>query len=163
MHCPVQTDNPEVLLDYCSRKLQEDLVSVVEQHIRGCTDCREFAEAQQQIWSALDAWTAEEVSSDFDGRLYARVETRANQGFWARVAGDRFTWKPALPFAAAGATAILAVLLVYPPSTIQSPDPVQPSLRVESLEPEQVERTLEDIEMLRQLTAPASSPSTRSL
>jgi len=162
MHCPVQTGNPEVLLDYCSRKLRPQLVSVLEQHIRNCPECSEFAEAQQQVWSALDAWTPEPVSEDFDARLYARIENGAQRGLWSRLIGDRFTWKPALPFAAICASAVLALFLVYPPTAPNVPQTPQPT-RVDSIEPEQVERTLEDIEMLRQLTAPASASSARSL
>lgn len=163
MHCPVRSGNPEILLDYCARTLRPELVVVLEEHMRTCAECGSFAEGQQQIWSALDAWSPEPVSLDFDSQLYSRIEARSQQSLWSRLRGDWFTWKPALPLAAVCGTALLAVILGYPPETTQSPQPAQPT-RVESLEPEQVERTLEDIEMLRQLTAPAAAPaSARSL
>src|SRR3954454_20169819 len=119
MRCPVQNENADLLLGFCARGLSPELTAIVEQHILVCEECRSFADGQRQLWDALDTWQPERVSADFDDRLYARIEQNKFHGFWSRVAGDRFSWKPALPVAAAVAMAMVAVMLVVPGS---SPD-----------------------------------------
>src|SRR3954454_18203302 len=162
MRCPVQNENADLLLGFCARGLSPELTAIVEQHILVCEECRSFADGQRQLWDALDAWQPERVSADFEDRLYFRIEQNRSRGFWSRLLGETFSWKPALPLAAAFATVVISVMLVTPAS---SPDPgsLQQSGRIESLEPEQVERTLEDIEMLKQLTPPQNSGPARAL
>lgn len=151
MLCPVQSrENAEILLSYANRKLDPDTAAVLERHMAVCSECRRVAEAQQAVWSALDAWEAESVSPDFDRRLYTRIEAGEGTGWWRRfVAPLRpMSWKPVMSLAAAGMT-LLAVLL------IRTPDSATPvPQRFETVEAEQVERSLEDLEMLRQLSMP---------
>src|SRR5690349_3128736 len=74
MNCPLEnTDTAGILLDYCSRKLDAERTLILERHIELCPACREFAENQRAVWSALDSWEAAPVSADFDRRLYARI------------------------------------------------------------------------------------------
>jgi hypothetical protein len=67
MTCPLQTDNADVLLDYCARVLDPERKEMLELHMAQCADCREMAEAQSHIWSAMDLYDAEPISADFDG------------------------------------------------------------------------------------------------
>ena len=57
MRCPIDTrENAEFLLAYCSRKLDAASAAILEDHIRICPACREFARGQQAVWEALDTW-----------------------------------------------------------------------------------------------------------
>ena len=150
MHCPVQNGNPDILLDYCARRLPLATASILAQHMAVCSDCRRVADAQEAVWSAMDNWKPQPVSEDFDERLYARIAADERRSFWRRVFGDRLSWKPALPVAAGCAAMALAVLISVPgqgplPSSVQE-------VRVESIEPEQLERAVEDMDMLRQFS-----------
>ena len=77
MNCPLETrDNAQLLLDYCTRKLEPESVAILERHMALCSACREFAGRQRAVWDALDSWEAAPVSPDFDSRLYRRIEDR---------------------------------------------------------------------------------------
>jgi hypothetical protein len=153
MRCPVQNGNPDILLDYCARRLSPEAGAILVQHMAVCVDCRRVAEAQEAVWSAMDSWKPAPISDDFDERLYARITADERRSFWRRVFGDRLSWKPALPLAAGCAAMALAVFVSIPgqrplPSHVQE-------VRVESIEPEQLERAVEDMDMLRQFSTPA--------
>ena len=48
----------------------------VEDHLRGCAACVKVRDEQVALWSALEDWTAPEVSPGFDARLLRRLEAR---------------------------------------------------------------------------------------
>jgi len=130
MDCP-----PQNVIDYCSRKLSSNAAAEFERHMRVCSDCRSRVESQQQVWQALDAWEAPPVSADFDRQLRAQIAESQSKPWW------KLAWRPALSLGAASA-AIAVVLVVYTPDTTKI-----------DVEPEQVESALEDLEMLKQLSA----------
>jgi hypothetical protein len=154
--CPLQTDNADVLLDYCSRSLDPERRAMLEAHMHFCADCREMAAGQMQVWEALEAFEAEPVSADFDRRLYARIEEMERVPAWERwmapvrayLAG-RPAWQPALSLAAAG----LALALVFVVRQDAGTPGDNTTAAIASHEIEQAERTLEDLEMLRQFEA----------
>lgn len=161
MTCPLQTDNADVLLDYCARVLDAERKQMLETHMAHCDECREMARAQTEIWTAMDAYDAEPVSADFDRRLYARMDEMdkvpAWERFWAPVREylqGQPAWKPVLSIAAA--SAVLVVVFVVGGD---APQPVpMPAAVIDVRDVEQAERALEDIEMLRQFeAAPADS------
>ena len=128
-------------------------MAVMVRHMSSCPECRKFADAQAHVWSALDAWNAEPVSLDFDRELYARISAEERATFWARLIGDGLSWKPALSFAAACATVVMLFVLNIPDA--RTPAVLEPGVtQVEALEPEQIERSVEDLEMLRQFSTP---------
>src|SRR5947209_15191080 len=118
MLCPIQHDNAEILLDYCARKLNPNTLALLEQHMQNCAECRNFANAQSQVWNALDDWAAMPVSMDFDRRLYARIEEHEKSSWWKKIASHEFFqpfgWRPAMPVVTACATVALAVWLYLP-------------------------------------------------
>jgi len=152
--CPLIAgeENADLLLDYCHRKLAPEMVEVFEQHMALCPACRAFAASQSAVWQALDAFEAMPLSEDFDERLFARIEREQRRaslwsGLWNRMtAGGTAMWRPAVPVAAA---VVLAVGLWMRPGVV----PPQPDLAKSDnrVDVEQVERVLEDMEMLRQL------------
>jgi anti-sigma factor RsiW len=151
--CPLlDRENSPVLLDYVSRRLDPEVAEQLERHMAQCPACAEFASAQQAVWRALDSWEAMEPSPSFDRDLFARIDDEASRGWVERVFGRLphavgFVWRPALPLAAA-CLLLVAGALMQPGSDIDQAAPV----RAETLDIEMVERTLEDMDMLLQLT-----------
>ena len=149
MECPVQSrENAELLLAYCARRLDPETSAVLERHMESCAACRAFGQAQQSVWSALDAWEAVPVSRDFDQRLYARIGQEEHGGFWNRVVRPwlPLNLRPALSLALASAVVVVA-FLVQAPTSLE----LSKQAQVETVDAEQVEKALDDLDMLRQL------------
>jgi hypothetical protein len=151
MKCPIEShDNAALLLDYCARKLDPGVVAVLERHIGICPACQAFRARQQLVWAALDQWEAMPVSRDFDRRLYARIEQEGAAQWWSRWAPSLspLGWKPAVSAAAAGLI-LLAAALLRTPDPAGTPE-AGAQTRIETVQVDQMERALEDLEMLRQ-------------
>jgi len=165
MKCPIETqENAELLLAYCARKLDPETQAILERHLVVCPECREFQKNQEAVWQALDAWEAMPVSADFDRRLYRRIaEEQAPASWWSRLARP-FMSGPALlsrgvPLAATACLLVLAGVILERPYDVAVPEDL--AERTESIQPDQVERTLDDMEMLRQFRLiPASETGT---
>jgi anti-sigma factor RsiW len=155
--CPYENGNgAEVILAYGARTLPPDEAAAFERHLPVCASCRELAAAQQAVWSALDAWKPEPISSNFDEKLYQRILTEEQSPWWQRLFRANWSLRPAMPVAAACGVLIAAFLLRNPQPTLAPPSGSQPNIRIE-----QVERALDDIDMLKQLAVESSS-QTRS-
>src|SRR5262245_41712940 len=116
MQCPIEeANNREVLLDYCAQRLEPGKAALLERHIDLCPQCGRFVRAQQQVWEALEIWQPEPVSDAFDTRLYSRVQESEDRRS-SRLPGGWTRWKPALPFAVACASTMVALLLAPPPA-----------------------------------------------
>jgi len=145
--CPLENGTAaELILAYSARTLDAERHAAFEGHMISCAGCRELAAAQQAVWSALDSWTPEPISSNFDEKLYRRILLEEQSRWWQRLFRADWSLRPAMPVAAACGVLIAAFLL-------RSPEPIpaprsssQPKLRIE-----QVERALDDIDMLKQL------------
>jgi hypothetical protein len=142
-------------MDHCAGKLEAEVAAAVERHIEQCAACREFCQAQARVWSALDAWDAEPISQSFDARLLERIEEGHRASLW------RWIWRPALPLAAV-AIVIVAVFLMRVPN---GPNKPVAGKNAEVVDVDQVERTLDDLDMLKQLyTVPqAEAAGTKQL
>lgn len=159
MKCPMEShDNAELLLAYCARRLDPETQSVLERHMAACPACREFQRGQETVWNALDAWEAMPASADFDRRLYRRIaEEEARASWWSRLMRPfQPVFAPALmsrgvPVAAAACLLVLAGVILERPGSVAVPEDVTADARVEAVQPDQVERTLDEMEMLRQL------------
>ena len=160
MKCPMESyENAELLLAYCARRLDPETQAVLERHLGACPECREFQKAQSAMWEALDAWEAMPVSSDFDRRLYRRIEEEeARASWWSRLMRPfrpmfvPMSMSRSVPVAAAACLLILAGVILERPVSVVPPDV---DARLESLQPDQVERTLDEMEMLRQFRVTA--------
>jgi hypothetical protein len=164
MRCPVlHKENTEIILDYCARTLSPEMTLEFERHMAVCGDCRVFASSQQVVWSALDEWEAAPVSADFDRKLYARIEEHENSGWWKKLAAwtfaTPFSWASSVaPIAMACVTLAAAVMFYMPVERPVGPEARQNQSKVESTDDVyQVERTLDDIEMFKQLAPPVST------
>ena len=160
MRCPLQTDNSEILLNYCSRKLSAEVTAMLERHIPECAECTRFASGQKLLWETLDSWEAMPISADFDRKLYARIEEHERSSWWHKLLTSEFFqpfgWRPAMPLVTACLTFAVAVFL-YIPSDKPVPATVNSQQRVETVDVDQAERAIEDMEMLRQLAPPPSA------
>lgn len=162
MQCPMKSkENSAVLLDYSSGKLAPGVAALFQTHMESCEDCRAFSSAQRSTWEALDAWEPMTIPAEFDRKLYARIEQYEKSGWWTKL-WHRSMWQgsffgPAMPIATACVTLAIAVVL-YLPASKPVFDVKAPQTKIENSDLDQIETTLEDIEMFKQLT-PASARS----
>jgi anti-sigma factor RsiW len=161
MKCPIEShETADLLLAYCARKLDPETTIVLERHIAACPACQEFQQGQQTVWNALDAWEAMPVSADFDRRLYRRIEEEAaHASWWSRIVRPlRPVFGPGLmsqgvPLAAAACLLLLAGAILVRPDNVTVPEDLAAGVRMESVQPDQLERALDDVEMLKQFKA----------
>jgi hypothetical protein len=153
--CPMQNENAEILLSYCARSLEPGQAAQIDNHLAACAECREWASAQQAVWSAMDSWEAEPISEGFDAALFARIAEVEQPTAWQRwtegvrrFLGGGFGWRPVL---SAGALALALFIVVSIENPFRS--------ELEAQEIELAERALEDLEMLRQLEPPEEETS----
>src|SRR5947209_1806656 len=158
MHCSLRngrltTEDTETFIAYGAGTLSPEAEASLLAHLEGCADCQRLADAQRKVWSAMDAWTPAALSSNFDERLYARIAAEQMKPWWRRTLADaldrlslNWSWKPAMPVAAACAVLFGAFLLKSPVPEQQSTVSVQPRVDIE-----QVERALDDLDMLKQI------------
>ena len=152
MNCPLETrENAQLLLDYCTRKLEPESVATLERHIAICGACREFASGQRAVWQALDAWEAAPVSADFDSRLYRRIETEVS---WWDLLMRPFrpvTLRRSLPATALACLLVMAGVMLERPTVSPVPPPGEVT-QVDSIQPEQVEHALDAMEILNEFS-----------
>ena len=141
MNCPIKTrENREWLVEYSAGRLDRERTPLLERHVEACPACARFVEEQRIVWNALGQWETPDVSADFNRRLYQKID-QAQPSPWLR----RF-WRPLVPVVAMCLLIVAGVILHTPTVAV---NPVHS--RVESVEPEQVERTLDDLQMLREM------------
>lgn len=154
MDCPMGTpDGMELLLGYCARRLDVETASALEGHIAACPACQAWTQSQSQVWTALEAWEPAPVSADFDRQLYARLRTeREGRGWWGALVRpwlDLSGLRPALSLGLAGLLVVVAFWMQKPKMT---PSPAPTQAQTETLDPDRLEKALDDVEMLRQLS-----------
>lgn len=139
MECPRNSgQEPELFIAYAAESLPPATSRALERHMAVCAECRRTAEDQRRVWSALDSWEPEFISGDFDRKVYARIAAEGQRS----VRHANWALRPALPIAAVCAV-VLAGYLLREPAVPQNPSP-----RVDM---EQVERALDDIDMLNKM------------
>jgi anti-sigma factor RsiW len=143
----------EILMDYCAGTLDAASSAQLEAHFRNCAACNQAAEAQRKVWQALDEWKPEEVSLDFDQRLYDRIATEGRERWWRPSLR-----KPLVPAIAVAAMLILAVLPRLPHARV-SPSSTTPQVVVagQGIDLPQVEQALDDMDMLTPVGQSSSS------
>jgi anti-sigma factor RsiW len=142
MTCPLQTEETYLLLDYSSGRLDAARTAALADHMEGCPGCTRFAMEQKAVWKALDEWEPAPVNMDFNRRLWQRIDAAAAVP-WYKNFGE--IWKPAIPLTAAILVIAAGFLLDHPHGTQTR----VPGVTVQ--EANQVEQTLDDIQLLDQL------------
>ena len=167
MDCPLKTrEGAGQLLDFCSGG-SLSVAGPLAQHIAECAACREFASGQQSVWEAMDAWQTPAVSADFDRRLYSRLE--AQDSWWERLVLSvrRMSWGGASWGRAIPGTALAGVLLTTGVLLLRPDAPPSPNraanepAKVESIRPEQVEYTLDTMDVLNEFSRQADLPQSK--
>jgi anti-sigma factor RsiW len=151
MNCPIESGgNASYLLDYAAGKLDAAAREQVARHVEQCAACRKVTGGQVTVWQALDAWEPAEVSMDFDRRLFARIEQQP-LSWWSRLTLPvSAVFRHAVPIGATAAVILMAGLLMLRPTSAPVTESTH-SAQVEALQPDQVQRALDDMEMLRDL------------
>ena len=163
MRCPIETpESAELLLAYCSRKLDAASTPILEEHLEVCPACRSFVESQRTVWQALDTWEAAPVSPDFDRWLYQRIENEVSwwDMMWRPL--RPLLWQKSVPIMAAAALLIVAAVLLERPARV--PSGASRDSQLEEVAPEQAEHTLEEMEAIREfsgLVRPEPPPGPR--
>ena len=139
-------------------------------HLLECESCAEAFAGQSALWNRLDVWTVPEVSSGFNRELYARIDAAAAEPWYDRVASQiksLFT-QPVLALATAalvivgGFTIDHAGVNLHRSGSAEMSTIHAPSVQVSTSEADQVEKTLDDIEMLRQFDLTVEEKETTS-
>ena len=149
MRCPVEQGEQELLFEFCSGTLDTDRAASLRDHIAGCPACRELEARQRTLWQALDNWEAPPVSAGFDHALYGRIR---NEVTWWDLALRPFRplfARQGLAVAVAACLTIIVGVLIERPAAVPA-GAVPESAQVEIASPDQVERALDDMEMLRE-------------
>ena len=164
MNCPLQREETaDLLLDYSARRLDTARAAMLERHMESCRECTKFRAEQTVVWDALDRWESMPVSMDFNRRLWRRIEAAAGSP-WYRTLADalrRANWKPVFPLAAATLAIAGGFLLDHPGNRMPENGKDSSPVSVEGVsvtQADQLEQTLDDIQMLRQLDV-ANAPS----
>jgi anti-sigma factor RsiW len=158
MNCPLETrDHAEQLLDYCSGKLDPQTAAILERHTANCPACREFATHQRAVWVALEAWEGRPVSADFDRKLYARIDSDVP---WWHSLLRPLTLRWNVVASAAGVFVLLGagLLLNRPQAVAPAPQPETAQVQPAAVQPEQVERALDAMDMLAEFDSHVKSP-----
>jgi anti-sigma factor RsiW len=151
-----------LLLDYCAGRLNDATARDLDRHMAECAACAEFVAGQQALWNVMNNWPAPQVSADFDLRLERRIRN-TDSASWIERMLQAFRPAFARPVFALGALCLVmaAGLLLQNPRTAVAPAADSHS-RMEKIEPEQVERALDDMQMLRELSSAPSQEGTSS-
>jgi anti-sigma factor RsiW len=151
MKCPMQNRvDEEVLLNYVSGALDAQEAAAFDQHMLACVACREFAHGQKAVWNALDLFEPVSISADFDRRLYQRIEKLS---WWERIVDtlrSPMLVQRGLPIAAAAAVLVVAGFVWERPWAAPAAPQSPLSAEVQTLQPDQVQHALDDMEMLRE-------------
>jgi anti-sigma factor RsiW len=146
MKCPLShADTADVLLDYSAGRLDKARASLLTRHMETCDACAAFGAQQAALWSALEEWEPEPVSMDFNRRMWQKIDLLEATPWYRRVADSLRlgTWKPGFALAA-------AVVLVATAFVMDHGDNVAVSPGVSITEVDQVEKTLDDVQLLKQ-------------
>ncbi len=157
MTCPFETQETDLLLDYSAGRLSAPLRASLAQHMDSCAACASFRREQAAVWDALDLWEPAPVSVDFNRNLWRRIDAAAAAPWYKKLADalQLANWKPVLPLTAAVALIAAGFLLDHPGAR-----------KAESgftlNEAQQVEQTLDDIQLLHQLDGGGVAPDGNS-
>jgi anti-sigma factor RsiW len=137
-HC-LNENNADLLLAYFDGTLPESDRVALDAHAAQCDNCR----ALLSVHTQLDDFTAPEVSSDFDAKLYARIAAEQTKAWW-----HLSNWKLVIPITAVAAMLAIGIFVT------QRPAVVEPNTKAD-IAPTQVEleQALDDLELLMPLNS----------
>ena len=124
------------------------MTATLERHMESARRAGNSPSSQRAVWNALDAWEAVPVSPDFNRRLYARIDREVS--WWDRLMRPfrPLLARQGLPIAAAACLVIMAGVLLERPG--DGPQAGEGQGQVEAVQADQIDRALEDMELLRE-------------
>ena len=144
MNCPYRNEEQmDLLLDYTAGRLDPAGAARLRTHATTCPECDGFLRAQTVVWKALDEFTAPPPTSDFNRAVWRRIGAATADTWLTRLLQ---ICRPLVPLTAAAV--LIAAGFVY--------DHKPASLTITVAEAEQVQHTLEDLQMLQKLNASAA-------
>ena len=156
MTCPSRRGDTTLLLDYAFGRLARGQAALVAQHASECDDCAAALVEYSSVSDALDLWEAPTVSTQFNRRLWDRIERTAAAPSYTRAA-EWFrprSLKPAIPVAAAAL--VFAAVFFFDHSARMAKEPTTGG--VSAVEADQAERTLDDLQLISQFDAAVDAP-----
>jgi ferric-dicitrate binding protein FerR (iron transport regulator) len=103
-------------------------------------------EQQQALFETMDLWETAEPSESFDEAVYARIRRDAEAGpIWRRFLFA--SWKPSLA-AAVAAAAVLIGVSAWDRQPVEQPAQVAVKSAAEAEYYDEIDRALDDVEML---------------
>jgi len=159
-------ETTDLLLEYSARRLDASRAAAVGHHAESCTECSAFLAAQTAVWDALDAWEPPPVSMDFNRRLWQRIDRTAELPWYRGLfsAMRAANWKPVFPMAAAVLVIAGGFLLDHRGGRTVAPNAATSGVSgVSIIEADQLDQTLDDIQLLRQLDSVAPGGSAKQM
>jgi anti-sigma factor RsiW len=149
-HCPTE----DVLLDYVAGSLNAAQLAEFERHTKECSRCDALAASQATVWRSLDEWKPEPVSAGFNRELWRRIdEEAAASSWWAML----HSWKRIAPLAAVLALVVTGYVMDHHSSR---PVTAPAAVAVSASEADQLERALDDLQLLEAVdTASSAKPA----
>src|ERR1700681_4319221 len=121
MRCPIESgDGSEWMIAEAAGSLAPEKEAELEKHLQSCAKCRELAESQRVVWSALDSWPPVAVSQNFDESLFRRIEAEEEDAWWRRWLPVNWSWRPDVPMGVACAVLMAAFLVKSPVLRMES-------------------------------------------
>jgi anti-sigma factor RsiW len=161
-NCPSE----EILLDYTAGCLNRTQAAVFDAHADQCAHCSALRMSQAAIWQSLDEWKPSPVSEGFNRELWRRIDADARKSSWTHELASALQfsfWKRLAPLAVA--MALIVTGYVFDHSGKQS-GKLQPgipaSIIVTASEADQLDRALDDIQLLDEVDAAAAPASPAS-
>jgi hypothetical protein len=162
MSCQIRSEeHTDHLLAYSAGQLRGEAAAKLELHMRSCEECASIGKAQSDVWNLLDNWEVRPVSADFNRQLYARIDAAAKASWLERFTASVNEFlrpvfaRPAFPLAAASLVIVAGFVLDHPgrPSALRASTVETNKIHLNKAEADQVEATLDDIDILRQFDA----------
>jgi hypothetical protein len=163
--CPLLSEETTaMLMDFTAGRLDRVCAERLSRHAARCEACADFIAGQAAVWSTLDEWEMAPVSPAFNRRFWNRVADSDRVPWYARLADSlRFGgWKPAIPIAVT--VFVVAAGFLMDHRDAGSARPTVPASRVSVIEVDQMERSLDDLQLLKQFdttVTDAAGSSTR--
>lgn len=149
----LNADSAETLFAYIDGTLAPAETQALERHAASCESCRKLIDGQRAMWSTLDEWEAPELTPDFNRNLHAAVAEESRRSFWSRlaeIAAAYLTPRNVLVPAGALAAVVMGVMLTRPVAPV-----VEQKAGLDEVK--QIERTLDDLDVLTTLDTALAS------
>lgn len=136
----------------------------VAAHLLTCEPCRQALAHHSSVWMMLDSWTVPNVSLGFNRELFAKIDAVEAEPWYARFTSQvkAMFSQPLLALAVAAVVIFGGFILDHPAGTTSGGSARSAAIQVSNTEAEQVEKTLDDLEMLRQFDLGSEEKETTS-